>query len=100
LKDEKQWNLDVEISTGSPNELWGTISIHNVPVIVFLNTASLPHWDEMVYHVVLVVGYDEDSVIINDPFFNEEEIRVPIKNFLKAWGKNGNYMVVIKKKKD
>lgn len=98
LKDEKRWCLEVEISKGSPNELFAAISIHKIPVIVFVNTASLPHWDEMAYHVVLVVGYDEESVIINDPFFDEKEIQIPIENFIKAWGKNDNYMVLIKNK--
>ena len=69
LKDEKRWNLEIEISKGSPNELFAAISLHKIPVIVFVNTASLPNWDEMAYHVVLVVGYNEESVIINDPFF-------------------------------
>ncbi|MDZ7362841.1 MAG: cysteine peptidase family C39 domain-containing protein [candidate division KSB1 bacterium] len=98
LQDEKRWGLDVEISKGSPNELFATISIHKIPVIVFVNTASLPHWDEMAYHVVLAVGYDEEFVIVNDPFFDEKEIQVLMENFIKAWGKNDNYMVVIKKK--
>lgn len=97
LKDEKRWNLDVEISEGSLDTLFAAISLHKIPVITFVNTASLPHWDEMAYHVVLVVGYDEESVIINDPFFDENELQVPIANFLKAWGKNASYMVVIKK---
>jgi ABC-type bacteriocin/lantibiotic exporter with double-glycine peptidase domain len=100
LKDEKHWSLDVEISEGTPNELFAKISINKIPVIVFVDTASLPHWDEATTHVVLVIGYDEEAVIINDPFFDEERIRVPIANFLKAWGKNENYMAVIKKRKE
>jgi len=75
------------------------ILIHKIPVIVFVNTALLPYWDEKAYHVLLVVGYDEESVIINDPFFDQEERIVPIANFLEAWGKLENYMAFIKKKK-
>lgn len=100
LKDEKRWNLEVEIGKGTPNELFAKISIYKIPVIVFVNTASLPHWDESAYHPLLVVGFDEESVIINDPFFGQEEIRVPIANFLDAWAKVENYMAVIKKKNE
>lgn len=100
LKDEKQWNLDVEVYEGTPNELFAKVSIARIPVIVFVDTAPLPHWDESMPHVVVVVGYDEESVIINDPFFNEEERRIPIEQFLRAWELNENYMIVIKKKKD
>lgn len=98
LKDEKRWNLDVEISKGNTNELFTKISIHKIPVIVFVDTTPLPHWDETTYHVLLAVGYDEESVIINDSLFDQEEIKVPIANFLAAWGANDNYMAVIKKK--
>jgi uncharacterized protein YvpB len=67
-------------------------------VIVFVDTTPLPHWDETAYHVLLIVGYDEDSVIINDPFIEQAEISTPIANFLDAWGATDNYMAVIKKK--
>jgi ABC-type bacteriocin/lantibiotic exporter with double-glycine peptidase domain len=100
LKDEKRWNLDVEVYEGTPNELFAKVSTTRVPVIAFVDTEPLPHWDESMPHVVVVVGYDEESVIINDPFFNEEERRIPIAQFLKAWELNENYMIVIKKKKD
>lgn len=80
------------MSVGNPNELFAEISRTQVPVIVFVDTGPLPH-------VLLVVGYDEDVVIVNDPFFDEAEISVPFDNFVKAWGLNGNYMIVIKKRK-
>jgi ABC-type bacteriocin/lantibiotic exporter with double-glycine peptidase domain len=98
LKDEKRWNLDVEISQGNTNELFASISIHKIPVIVFVDTTPLPHWDETTYHVLLVVGYDEESVIINDPLVEQVEISIPIANFLDAWGATDNYMAIIKKK--
>lgn len=100
LQDEKQWNLDIEISRSTSTELFTTISITQIPVIVFVDTEPFPHWDESTYHVVLVVGYNEEFVIINDPFFDEREIKIPINQFLQAWGVNKNYMAVIKKKKD
>ncbi len=98
LKDEKRWNLDVEIVRANPEKLFDTIYSYRVPVIAFVDTAPLPHWDESTAHVVLVVGYDQESVTINDPFFEKEEIRIPAKLFLKALSKNKNYMVLIKKK--
>lgn len=100
LRDEKRWNLDVEISAGTPDELYANISLYKIPIIVFVNTEFLPHWDEAAYHVVLVVGYDDESVIINDPFFDKDEVRVPVTDFFKAWGKEHNYMVIVKRKKD
>lgn len=98
LRDEKRWNLAVEIEVGSPNDLYANILLHKIPIIVFVNTKFLSHWNEAAYHVVLVVGYDDETFIINDPFFDKKEIRVPATDFLKAWGNEDNYMVLIKKK--
>lgn len=100
LKDEKHWNLDVEIEAGNPNELFTKISTTQIPVIVFVDTALLPYWNEPTAHVVIVVGFDEETVIINDPFFDDKEIRIPALDFLKAWGVNQNYMAVVKKRKE
>jgi len=99
LKDEKRWNLDVELSQSTPAELFTTISTVQIPVIVFVDTAYFPHWDESAAHVVLVVGYDEENVIINDPIMDDKELSIPAKMFFNAWGKNQYYMSVIKKKK-
>ncbi len=99
LKDEKRWNLDIELSQSTPAELFATISTVQVPVIVFVDTAYLPHWDEAAAHVVLVVGYDEENIIINDPIMDDKELRIPATMFFNAWGKNQYYMIVIKKKK-
>lgn len=98
LKDEKRWQLDVEIHKSTINDLCSTVLYQKVPVIVFVDTAPLSYWNESAYHVVLVVGYDEEAVIVNDPNFDRAEIRIPKEEFLQAWNLRRNYMVLIKKK--
>jgi len=98
LKDEKRWKLDVEIHKSTLNDLMVSVHHKRILVIVFVDTGPFPHWSESVYHVVLVVGYDEDAVIVNDPFFDSAEIRIPKEKFLQAWDLRRNYMVIIKKK--
>ncbi len=71
LKDEKRWGLEVEIARANPDELFAAIRLHRIPVIAFVDTTPLPHWNESTAHVVLVVGYNEEPVIINDPFFEK-----------------------------
>jgi hypothetical protein len=33
LRDEKRWNLDVEISVGRPDELYTNIASYKIPII-------------------------------------------------------------------
>jgi ABC-type bacteriocin/lantibiotic exporter with double-glycine peptidase domain len=99
LKDEKRWQLDVEIHKSTINDLFAAVLYQRVPVIAFVDTVPLPYWNESAYHVVLVVGYDDDTVIVNDPNFDRAEIRISKEEFLQAWDLRRNYMVIIKKKK-
>lgn len=41
------------------------------PVMAFVNTADLPYWNTRTDHVVVVVGMDEHTVYLNDPYFVE-----------------------------
>ncbi|GEM_PF-746905 len=99
LRDEKRWDLNVEVSQSTIDELFARVSQDRIPVVVFVDTEPFPFWDESADHVVLVVGYDKEAVIINDPNFENHEIYVPFAKFFEAWRLKDNYMVVIKKKK-
>ncbi len=54
------------------------------PVIAFVDTAHLPYWSESTNHAVLVVGLEEDSVLLHDPAFDNPQT-VPIRDFELAW---------------
>lgn len=86
-------------SFGPLREIFAAVRLHRVPIIVFVDTTPRPHWKESTAHVVLVVGFDQRHVIVNDPFFEQAEIRIPQELFNRGWSKNKNYMVIIKKRK-
>jgi uncharacterized protein YvpB len=48
-------------------------------------------------HSVLIVGYDEQSIYINDPLANEPYIAVPRKAFEQAWVQMGSQAIGIVK---
>lgn len=48
-------------------------------------------------HSVLIVGYDEQSIYINDPLANEPYISVPRKAFEQAWVQMGSQAIGIVK---
>jgi predicted double-glycine peptidase len=56
------------------------------PVIAFVNTQFLDYWNEETAHAVVVIGYDDGGVLLNDPAFDTVPQRASINGFLAAWG--------------
>lgn len=67
-----------------------------VPVIARVWTPMLDYWPVDTPHVVLIVGYDEQAVFINDPAFAETTHSVPWDAFLAAWAEFDETVVVIR----
>ena len=55
------------------------------PVIVFVRTGELPYWEYSTDHALLVVGYDESQLYVNDPNCSEAPLAVPRGDFELAW---------------
>jgi uncharacterized protein YvpB len=55
----------------------------------------LDYWPVETSHVVLIVGYDEQNVYINDPAFAEAAHTVPWDAFLAAWAEFDEMAVII-----
>ncbi len=55
------------------------------PVIVFVRTGELPYWTYSTDHAILVVGYDESQLYVNDPYCSEAPIAVAHGDFELAW---------------
>ncbi len=55
------------------------------PGIVQLWTEYISYWDEAWMHDVVVVGLDEENVLVNDPAFSEAPKKIRHAEFLAAW---------------
>lgn len=66
------------------DELFGYLT-NGRPCIALVRTAQLPHWTYATDHAVLVVGFDERAVYINDPAFEHAPQPVPRVDFELAW---------------
>lgn len=56
------------------------------PVVALVQTILLDYWQEDFAHAVVVVGYGEGEIWLNDPAFDHAPQRASIDGFLAAWG--------------
>jgi ABC-type bacteriocin/lantibiotic exporter with double-glycine peptidase domain len=55
------------------------------PVIALVRTMFLDYWHDDLAHAVVVVGSDDDGLLLNDPAFDVAPQRASIDGFLAAW---------------
>jgi ABC-type bacteriocin/lantibiotic exporter with double-glycine peptidase domain len=90
--------IQARIDFWSLNELLAYIAKNKVPCIVPLWTGPLDYWDGNYPHAVLVTGFDDDRITLNDPFFDENEFNVSIDSFVEAWYLYDGLVITITKK--
>ncbi len=69
-----------------------------LPVIVGVQTLNWAHWGgEVTRHAVVVVGIDQAHgvIYINDPFFANAPIEMPLLTFETGWEELDRYYAVI-----
>lgn len=67
-----------------------------LPIVVAVEASFLEHWQGVrTDHAVVVVGFNDKYVLINDPFFGEAPIEILILNFLNAWSERDYQYAVI-----
>jgi ABC-type bacteriocin/lantibiotic exporter with double-glycine peptidase domain len=57
-----------------------------IPVIALTRTLFLDYWQSDLAHAVVVVGYDDEYLLLNDPEFEDAPQRATPDGFLAAWG--------------
>jgi ABC-type bacteriocin/lantibiotic exporter with double-glycine peptidase domain len=67
-----------------------------LPPITLLCTASLPYWSKSCDHVAVVVGVDDSSVFLNDPYFDSAPQQVSHSDFLLAWSPNSCMVAIVR----
>ena len=90
---EAQFGVHVGLMHGTAESLKQAL-VGQTPPIVFVRTAELAHWTVDTQHAVVVVGYDYDSFLVNDPAF-AEPYTVPTLEFMLAWDEFDNRYALI-----
>lgn len=96
IRNLKQIGLSV---TYSVTDVDGLIRLlqDGVCAIIFLRTGDLPYWQHQTDHAIVVVGYDDEDqlIFLNDPYFDEAPIAVPLNDFELAWLERDYHYAVI-----
>jgi ABC-type bacteriocin/lantibiotic exporter with double-glycine peptidase domain len=66
-----------------------------IPPIALLDTASLPYWPVSCDHVAVVVGVDDTSVDLNDPYFDTAPQQGSHSAFHQAWSPNDCTVAIV-----
>ena len=84
LKNVSDLGVNVSYALGTLQELLEYLA-DGKPSIVLVRTGQLPYWDYATDHAVVVVGFDEEAVYVNDPAFERAPQRIPQADFELAW---------------
>jgi len=86
LRRLAEFHVTVTTRTGEEADLRSAID-RNQPVIAFVMTDDLPYWLDTASHAIVIVGYDERSVLLNDPAFSAPQ-SVAWDDFILAWSEH------------
>lgn len=95
LKDEKNFKVEVLLEYMSIQDLNEHLVDEQIPLIVLVDTSFLSYHDIKAAHAIVVVGFENDNIIVNDPWFDEKDKTIDLDEFKYAWGKFGNLAIKI-----
>ena len=87
-------DLHVTYTQGSLTEL-ETLIEYGTPIIVSVRTEDLPCWSFNTDHTVVIVGFDEQSVYVNDPYFENAPQTISRDDFYLVWIAFDHYYATI-----
>ncbi len=91
----KQWRYGVELGSLTENRLKAELLEGN-PIIARVWTEMLDYWEVETSHVIVVVGFDERGVFINNPGVETWPVYVSWNGFLTAWFEFNQTAVIIR----
>jgi ABC-type bacteriocin/lantibiotic exporter with double-glycine peptidase domain len=75
--------------------LLATALAAGTPPIVFFETGPLDYWQVDCAHLAVLVGLEDTTVLLNDPYFDTAPQRTSLTSFLKAWATTGQLTALI-----
>lgn len=84
LKNLTVLGVQVVYTEGTLDEVKAYL-VDGFPCIALVRTGHLHYWTYSTNHALLVVGFDEQTVYVNDPSFEQAPQRIPLDEFHLAW---------------
>ena len=96
----REWDLDASVTFSNLDELKVYLTHKKCP-IVLLWTGELNYWDSNKYldhlHAVVIIGYENETMLVNDPAFSEYPQSISLNEFLEAWSYSQQMLILIEK---
>ncbi len=87
--------FEVHVRASNLGELRSALA-DNQPPIVFLQTGALEYWSMDIFHTTLLVGLDDGTAALNDPFFPTAPQTTSLQTFEKAWAATGQFAAFVR----
>ncbi|MEW9697874.1 C39 family peptidase [Paenibacillus sp. SI8] len=98
VTDEPFELYEQQVASGIPVVVWTTID-YNLPYKwVTWDTPTGPLKTSYAEHAVLLVGYDEENVYLNDPLKGSKQVQVNKAQFIESWSAMGKQGLTYLKK--
>lgn len=78
-----------QVARGIPVIAWTTIDFNSPYQWVIWDTPIGPIQTSFAEHAVLLVGYDEENVFLNDPLSGQKQLKVNKAQFIESWAAMG-----------
>ena len=95
LLNQRLARCRAEVASASLDDLARWLQ-EGTPPIVFVATGALSYWQTECLHALVVVGIEEQSILVHDPAFESAPLTIPRGEFLAAWGELAQLTALIR----
>lgn len=92
----ENWGYQITYRPATLAELQTWIE-QGIPPIVLVDTDFLEYWDVGTPHAVVVIGFDDSFIYLNDPAFATAPQQTSLDGFLAAWTEMDDIVAVIER---
>lgn len=92
----ERYGVQVTMNHGTVDDLVQAIE-QGIPPIVFVHTSQLPYWSIGTQHALLISGYEDNELLINDPALPAAPQKVNAAILQLAWDEFDDRYVTLSK---